>query len=135
MARRIAPSTSPVHQFVAALELLVEAFEHAARLLAGVARARERDVIAALLGHDAEPALDQGEVLAVLAEQQRGEAIVVEGEHDLGRGFVGLRRISDPAIGARRANDSGSCVAGAAPARALGAVAPACRTGCCSRCR
>ena len=56
-------------ELVAALELLVEAFEHAARLLDGVARAFERDLIAALLGDDAEPALDQREVLAVLAEQ------------------------------------------------------------------
>ena len=43
-----------------------------------------RDVIAALLGDHAEPALDQREVLAVLAEQHRGEPVVVEGEHDLG---------------------------------------------------
>ena len=78
-------------ELVAALEPLVEALEHAARLLDGVARALERDLIAALLGDDAEPALDQREVLAVLAEQQRGEAIVVEGEHDLGGGVCRRR--------------------------------------------
>ena len=72
-------------EILAALDVLVEAFEHAARLLDGVARAVERDVIAALLGDDAEPALDQREVLAVLAEQHRGVAVVVEGEHDLRR--------------------------------------------------
>ena len=72
MASRIAPSTSPDGEFVAALDVLVEAFQHAARLLDGVARAFERDVIAALLGDDAEPALDQRQVLAVLAEQHRG---------------------------------------------------------------
>ena len=76
-------------EIVAALELLVEAFQHAPRLLDGVARAVERDVIAALLGDDAEPPLDQREVLAVLAEQHRGEAVVVEGEHDLGRSAFG----------------------------------------------
>ena len=76
-------------EIVAALELLVEAFQHAARLLAGVARAFDGDVIAALLGDHAEPALDQREVLSVLAEQDGGEPVVVEGEHDLrGGGFL-----------------------------------------------
>ena len=74
-----------LHQFVAALEPLVETFEHAARLIAGFARAFERDVIAARIGDDAEPALDQSEVLAVLPEQHGGEAIVVEGQNDLRR--------------------------------------------------
>ena len=78
-------------QLVAALEPLVERVEHAPRLLAGVARALERDVVAALLGDHAEPVLDQREVLVVLAEQQRGEAVVVEGERDLGRGVVAGR--------------------------------------------
>ena len=78
-----------LHQFVAALEPFVEAVEHAARLLAGLARAFERDMIAARGRRDAEPPFDQREVLAVLAEQDRGEAIVVEGENDLGRAFRG----------------------------------------------
>ena len=69
---------------VAALEPVVQAFEHAARLLAGVARALDGDVVAARVGGDAEPPLDQREVLAVLAEQHRGQPVVVEGEHDLG---------------------------------------------------
>ena len=42
-------------------------------------------MIAALVGDHAEPPLDQREVLAVLAEQHRGEPVVVEGEHDLRR--------------------------------------------------
>ena len=44
-----------------------------------------RDLIAARIGDDGEPALDQSEVLAVLAEQRGGEAVVVEGQHDLRR--------------------------------------------------
>ena len=74
-----------LHQFVAALEPLIKALEHAARLIAGFARAFERDLIAARIGDDAEPALDQSEVLAVLSEQRGGEAVVVEGENDLRR--------------------------------------------------
>ena len=50
-----------------------------------------RDLIAARVRDHAETALDQREVLPVLAEQRRGAAIVVEGEHDLGgRGVVRL---------------------------------------------
>jgi len=45
-------------------------------------------VIAALLGDDAQPALDQGQILAVLAEQHRGQPVVVEREHDLGCSVV-----------------------------------------------
>ena len=86
-------------EIAAALELLVEAFEHAAGLLAAVAAAFEGDVIAALLGDDAEAALDQSEVLAILAEQRRGEAVVVEGHHDLGRGFRGCGRYHRSGIG------------------------------------
>ena len=77
-------------ELVAALDLLVEAFQHAAGLLAGAARAFDGDVIAALLGHHAEAALDQREVLSVLAEQHGGEPVVLEGEHDLrGGSFLG----------------------------------------------
>jgi hypothetical protein len=62
-------------------------------------------VVAALLGDDAQPALDQRQVLAVLAEQQRGEPVVVEGEHDLGCGIVAGRRgsTSGPLSGRGRA--------------------------------
>ena len=48
------------HEVMPALELLVEAFEHPARLLAGFARAFDRDLIAARVGNDPEPALDRG---------------------------------------------------------------------------
>ncbi len=73
-------------QILAALDLFVETFEHAAGLFAGVARAFDVDVIAALVGHDAKPAFDQSEVLAVLAEQHRSQPVVLESEHDLCRG-------------------------------------------------
>ena len=76
--------------FVAALEPLVEALQHAARLLDRVARAFERHLVAALVRGRAEPPLDQRQVLSVLAEQLRGEAIVVEGQNDMGGG--GWRR-------------------------------------------
>ena len=80
-----------LREIVAALDLLVEAFEHALGALAAVARAFERHLVAARGGHHAEAALDQREVLPVLAEQRRGAAIVVEGEHGLGgRGVVRL---------------------------------------------
>ena len=42
-------------------------------------------MIAARIGDDAEPPLDQREILAVLSEQRRGEAIVVEGQGNLRR--------------------------------------------------
>src|SRR5262249_57513828 len=54
----------------------------ARRLLAGAARARQRHLVAALLRYHAEPALDQRQVLAVLAEEKRGEAVVIERESD-----------------------------------------------------
>ena len=74
-----------LQQIVAALDPLVKTFEHAARLLAGAARAVEGNVVAARTGDDAEIALDQREVLPILPEQGRGEPVIVEGERDLGR--------------------------------------------------
>ena len=70
---------------LARLDALVEHFEHAARLLARLARALDDDLVAVGVGDDAEPALDAGDVLVVMAEHHRGEAIVVEREGDLGR--------------------------------------------------
>ncbi len=50
-------------------------------------------MIAALVGGDAEAAFDQGEVLAILAEQCRREAVVVERQYDLRcRRVGGLKR-------------------------------------------
>ena len=48
-------------------------------------------MIAALLGHHAEPALDQREVLPILPEQGRGQPVVVEGDHDPAGGVGGNR--------------------------------------------
>ena len=56
-------------ELVAALDVFVEPFQHAPGLLAGAARAVDGDVIAALLGDDAEPPLDQREVLAILSKK------------------------------------------------------------------
>src|SRR6476659_3569946 len=68
------------------LELLVEAFQHAARLLAGASRAFDGDVIATLLRHHAEAPFDQREILSVLSKQDRSEFVVLEREHGLGGG-------------------------------------------------
>src|SRR5215470_8252718 len=76
---------------VAALESRIEPVEHTARLLAGVTRALESNVVAALLGDHAEAALDHREVLAILAEQQRSEAIVIIGKSDLRGGILPCR--------------------------------------------
>jgi len=47
-------------------------------------------VVAALLGHHAEAALDQREILSVLAEQDGRQPVILEGEHDLrGGSFLG----------------------------------------------
>jgi hypothetical protein len=47
-------------------------------------------VIAALVGHHAEAALDQREVLPVLAKQDGGEPVVLERQHRLrGGGLLG----------------------------------------------
>ena len=101
-----------LHQFVAAFEAFVEAFEHAARLLAGLARAFQRDVIAARGGGGAEPPFDEREILAVLAEQRGGEAIVVESQNDLRRtARRGDERLGDGSDGIDRTGraHSGSC--------------------------
>ncbi len=78
---------------LAELGALVEQFEHAPRLLARLARAANDDLVAVGVGADAEPALDAGDVLVVVAEDDRGQTVVVEGEGDLGRfRLAGLRR-------------------------------------------
>ena len=91
-------------QVVPALDLVLQHIEDAARLLDRVARPFKGDVIAALLGDDAETPFDQRQVLSVLAKQHRGEPIVVEGEHHLRRprhaSAVGIER---SVVGAKRA--------------------------------
>src|SRR4051812_50075047 len=91
---------------MSALDLLVQAFEHAPRALDSIARARDGDLIAARVRDYAETALDQREVLAVLSEQHRRAAIVVKGEYGLGgRGVVRLTGGgNDPTVGGRNAH-------------------------------
>jgi hypothetical protein len=50
------------------LEPVVQVFQHAAGLLAGLAGALDGDVIAARIRHHIEPSLQQSQVLAVLPE-------------------------------------------------------------------
>src|SRR5205085_11290494 len=88
-----------LRKIVPALDLLIERFEHAAGSFAGIARTLERHLVAARVRHHAEPTLDQREVLAVLTEQRRGAAVVVEGEQDLGRrGVVRFARSGSDSI-------------------------------------
>ncbi len=63
--------------------LRIERFEHLPRGVAGVARTRDRDVVAARINDDSEPSFDQRQVLAIRSDQRRGRAIVVEIDHDL----------------------------------------------------
>ena len=124
-------------EVVAALELLVEAFEHAARLLDGVARAFERDVVAALLGDDAEPALDQREVLAVLAEQhaRRGGCRRRRARPGSAPLSAARRAVACGAVRAVRIRPSGSYGCRARRRLRRAAHRPARRTGCWCRLR
>ena len=81
----------PLAQIMAALELLIEAFQNTTCLLAGAARSVDGDMISTLLRDHPKPAFDKREVLAVLAEQHRGELVVLERKHGLrgGRLFGG----------------------------------------------
>ena len=83
----------------------IEVFEHVAGLFAGFRGALDRDLIADGVGEDAEPAFDLGEVLVVMPEEQRGVAIVVEGQSDLGGRLRGDRRRACPRVSATIAND------------------------------
>ena len=64
------------------LGALIEHFEHAPRLLAGLLRAANHDLVAVGVGDHAEAALDERDVLVVMAE------------HDARRGGCRGRRIS-----------------------------------------
>ena len=57
------------NKLVAGLQLLVKAFEHAARLVVGIARAFDGDMVAARIRDHTELALNERKVLAILAEQ------------------------------------------------------------------
>src|SRR5262249_24690081 len=61
----------------------IERFQHAARGIAAVARARDGDVVAARVDDDAEPALDLCEVLTIGTDQRRNRAVVIEVDDDL----------------------------------------------------
>jgi len=86
-------------EIVAAFELLVEPFEHPARLLACAARPFHGHVIAALFGDNTEAAFDQRQVLSVLSEQHRSQLVVLERKDNLGGcRFVGSGRRRDHGI-------------------------------------
>src|SRR5947208_967622 len=105
-----------------ALDIVVEPFRHTASLLHGIARALNRHVVAARIRGHAEPALDQGEVLTVLAEQRRGEPVVVERQDSLGRAGAVLGAGNDGFLRSQRAHQapavarSGSAATSAAAA-------------------
>ena len=63
--------------------LRIQRLQHAPRGVAAVARAGDGDVVAAGIDHDAEPALDQREILSVGPDQRGCRAIVVEVDDDL----------------------------------------------------
>src|SRR5690606_4293907 len=63
---------------------VVEPLEHAPRQLRGLGRALDGDPVAVGDGRHVEASLQMGEVLVVLTENKAGEAVVVEGEADLG---------------------------------------------------
>ena len=75
-----------LRQIVALGRLRIQRLQHAPRRIAAVARAGDGDVVAARIDHDAEPALDQRQVLSVGSDQRRRRAIVVEIDDDLGFG-------------------------------------------------
>src|SRR5262249_34475299 len=61
---------------LALLHALVQHLEHAARLLARLARALDDNLIAVGVSRDAERALNAGDVLIVMAENDRGGGVV-----------------------------------------------------------
>ena len=76
-----------LRQFVALHCLRIQRLQHAPRGVAAVAGSGDGDVIAARIDHDAEPPLDQREVLAVGADQRGSGAVVVEVDDDLRFGW------------------------------------------------
>src|SRR5262249_60457963 len=82
------PLSGPATTRGATFEPLKKPREPPPRAPHAVARARQGDVIAALLGDHAETTLDEREILPVLPEQQGREPVVVESQHDLGCGIV-----------------------------------------------
>ena len=68
----------------AVADAFVQVLEHVPRLVGGARHALQHDVVAERVGGDAEAALEMGEVLVVMAENEARQAVVVEGEGDLG---------------------------------------------------
>jgi hypothetical protein len=76
-----------LREIVALRGLRIECLQHPPRGVAAVARAGDRDVIAAGVHDDAEPPLDLREVLAIGSDQRRYGAIVIEVDDDLCLGW------------------------------------------------
>ena len=66
----MAPSTSPGPMGSPRETRAVERFEHPPRVVAGLGRALQYDVVAVGMGDDVEASLELGDVLVVLAEHE-----------------------------------------------------------------
>ena len=84
---------------------LIKNFKHPPRLFAGLGGALDGDVIAIGDRRDFKASLDLGDVLVIEAEDQGGEAIVLEGEGDL----AGVRVALDARPWRRRFTSGGGC--------------------------
>ncbi len=78
---------------LAKLHPRIEIFQNQPRTFARHRRPLDRHVIAVRIGDHAEPAFEFRKVLVVLSEYERGMAIVVEGQCDLGGGGVLARSL------------------------------------------
>ena len=110
-------------ELVALLQAAVEDVEGEAGAVAGAGGAAERHLIAAGDGLDAESLLDEREVLVELAEQHGGEAVVVEGDDDLG-GAIGRRWRPAPSVLCAPRDSSASGLGGIDSIAAAQANAP-----------
>ena len=70
----------------------VKHFEDPPRVLGGFLRTLEDDLVAVHVGDHAEASLDLGDVLIVMAEDDRRQSVVIEGEREFGRLAVARRR-------------------------------------------
>src|SRR5215207_7439828 len=69
----------------AVLDAPVEAFQDAARLFGGLRRHFDDDAVTIHVSDDAEPPLQMGDVLVVLAEDEAGPAIILKTQGNFGR--------------------------------------------------
>ena len=65
---------------------MIQRLEHRARLLAGLTRPAQDHLVAIGVSLHAKLALDMREILVVMAEHQRGETVIVEGQRNFLRG-------------------------------------------------